>query len=201
MTATREDGSRRYGVGHEDATEHPGRTLTLPPDYVAGHVTQLRKYRARRSRPDRGHRAHRNTACCVTQAVPDDNPRLWSIALNACAMLAPGADPCSVSAWQPRGRASVVIKGPGQGSATPVLTGNCAGTLAKPCRRLPGNRAKATKYTPHTDVGGSALGCHLPEGCTATTAELIELLIHCNSRAPIADTCPEAVELIEGGRT
>ncbi len=51
----------------------------------------------------------------------------WSIALNAFAMLAPGADPCNVSAWQPMGGASVVTKGPGQGSATPVLTGNCAG--------------------------------------------------------------------------
>jgi peptidoglycan hydrolase-like protein with peptidoglycan-binding domain len=57
----------------------------------------------------------------------------WDIALFARAMLNAGADPCNISQWAVDGGANDAGNGPGPGSASPALTGNCARTLAKPC--------------------------------------------------------------------
>lgn len=57
----------------------------------------------------------------------------WPIQLFARAMLGPNADPCNISQWTVDGGANDAGNGPGAGSASPVLVGSCARTLAKPC--------------------------------------------------------------------
>lgn len=57
----------------------------------------------------------------------------WDVGLFARAMLNDGADPCSRSSYAVDGGAFEAGNGPGKGSATPVLTGKCANTLAKSC--------------------------------------------------------------------
>jgi peptidoglycan hydrolase-like protein with peptidoglycan-binding domain len=57
----------------------------------------------------------------------------WDVLLFARALLNAGADPCNISQWALDGGVIDSRNGTGAGSASPVLTGNCAGTLAKPC--------------------------------------------------------------------
>jgi peptidoglycan hydrolase-like protein with peptidoglycan-binding domain len=57
----------------------------------------------------------------------------WDVILFARALLNAGADPCNITQWAVDGGANEAGNAPGAGSASPVLTGSCARTLAKPC--------------------------------------------------------------------
>ena len=93
VTATRDDGS--LIVTDDDGTGHGGQTLTLPPAYVAEYLTlgyASTVHAAQGRTVDTAHTVigpgtdapgayvgltrgrHRNTAYCITRAVPDDIP-------------------------------------------------------------------------------------------------------------------------------
>jgi hypothetical protein len=57
----------------------------------------------------------------------------WNIQGWVVAELNDDADPCNVSGWRKMNMNQVLSSGPGQGSATPVLTGKTANELKKPC--------------------------------------------------------------------
>lgn len=57
----------------------------------------------------------------------------WSIECWVVALLNDDADPCNKTGWKSMDMKSVKSKGPGKGTATPVLTGATANSLKKPC--------------------------------------------------------------------